>query len=311
MNTLLEREANLASYDPSEVMKIKFYENCYLFDLAREGQIIAARAPHIRMRLGESFFSLLSEEDRSFFESYWREYPQAPLVTDTRMGIAVILPSLMADTALGIALIPRVQRADLLSRLDEEIQRPFVWTESLRASLSHGENAPTETAIAPTRWELPHCFDPLSLSAESMERELTERLHELSRFCGCPIHPERIGDVPHHEGFNPSLFTAFSLVTLLLCRAESSARECWVTLEQVEGIPSVSFRIANPSREILSAPAMEWLHQLADRKRLILESTLLTGALHLRLVPMDADWAYLGLKQSKKDPLFGKIKKKS
>ena len=144
------------------------------------------------------------------------------------------------------------------------------------------------------------CFDTSPLPVRtSVEIPLEKRLFALSRFCGCPVHLSRSPALEHYGELNFGLFTAFSLLSLLLCRDASAGREAFFALDSTEAGISVSCRIPKPAPDILNRWEIVWLNFMADRKRLIFECTPLDNQLHLRWVPMDADWAHLGLKQPK------------
>ena len=119
------------NYDPTDIMRETFFEDCYLFDMAQNGRIVAARAPHARMRLGENFFSLISPEAQSELTNYLLGYQHNPFVMDTEAGIAIILPTLMPDTALGLALVPHADRNSVLHRLSKEKQASLAFSEFL------------------------------------------------------------------------------------------------------------------------------------------------------------------------------------
>ena len=291
--------AHHVSYDPDDVMRETFFEDCYLFDLAQNGRIVAARAPHARMRLGESFFSLVSAKAQAELTDYLLSYQQAPFITETEAGIAIVLPTLMPDTALGIALIPHADRNSILHRLSKEKNASLVFSESLtdRGDGRVRYGAPL-ARVDRLLQMIDDCFDTSPLPPRTtVEVPLERRLFALSRFSGCPLHLSRSSGLMHYGELNMGLFTAFGLLSLLLCRDASVGREAFFALDATEAGISVSCRIPNPSTDLLNRWEVVWLNFLADRKRLIFECTPLTNQLHLRLVPMDVDWAHLGLKQ--------------
>ena len=173
-----------ANYDPSDVMRETFFEDCYLFDLAQNGRIVAARAPHARMRLGESFLALLSSEAESELIAYLLSYQQSPFITETEAGIAIILPALMPDTALGIALLPHADRDSVLHRLSKENRVSLVFSEFLtdRGTGRVRYGAPL-TRLDRLFQMMGECFDTTPLPTRTtVEVALERRLYALSWF---------------------------------------------------------------------------------------------------------------------------------
>ncbi len=288
-------------YESEAIMRQRFSEDLLLFDLASEGRIIAARAPHHRMRLGTSFLSLLSEGDRHSLQAYLLDYQTAPVVLDTQIGIAVVFPALMSNASLGLALIPHLDRNIVLDLLAREIKVPCLWTKELKEKrLVFFEKRDT-TAFSAVLHQTLDCigeqaFAPFPI-AQSIENDLEQQLYRLSYLTGCPVHLLQKDRLTQFGEFNMALFSAFSLVTLLLCRRISPLREAFVSLENHSAGAALSIRIPCPPDAFAQTDELVWLFSLCDRKNLIFECTPQENQYHLCFVPIDVDWSHIELKQ--------------
>lgn len=310
VDTVLERKPDVGTeeerYDLNRVMGRRFFEDCLLFDMANEGRIVSGRAPVCRLRIGESFLGFLSESDRERLRGFLFGYPteRSVLVLDTEIGIAIILPTLMPSSAIGVALIPDMERRAVLRLIGRSEGLSVILEESLAAEgqrRMRGDEKARAEVLERIFADVERCFwDPRARSLSEgadMTSLLKSRVLRWSDFVGCPVLFGRIDPLLAVGAFDFSLFDACVWMMLCLCRRLSPDRSATVSLTRSSDVAAVTVKGTLDGEGHLILSEAEWLNEIAAKKNMVFEWAVDAERFYLRFAPINRDWAYLGLKQ--------------
>ncbi len=308
----MENLQELFSYrkqDVQAVMERSFFEDCLLFDVANEGRIVACRSPRCRDRTGEYFFDLLTPDAAGELRAYLLGYHTKPIITETRFGIAVVVPTVMPSSALGIAVLPQMERRTLLrllSRIEKQKDSEdemFAWSGSLREE-AQGRAVPDmavrREALEEIMTDIRLClyeYAPTNASKVCrIDEYLEQQLYRLSYFAGCPIDLIRKEKIMSYGDFDFALFTAYMLSVLFLCRRIAPCRKADILLMSSELGGMAEIRIGMEGKPSTIFSEILWMEALAASKNIYFDYAMGEELLQLCFVPVNRDWSYLELK---------------
>ena len=291
--------------DPAEVMGRRFDNDLWVFDMANEGRIVACRAPMCRDRVGENFFSLLSEQSAEQVRTYLFSYERAPMAVETEVGIALIVSFWMPEAALGVAVLPAIPANGLIRLLSEQTLTPIHWAEGLRE-----RGAVRLSANMRAQWGLVEAMlgellalGDFSLAPDDpseyrrMERFGMEQVRGLSLWIGCPVEVACLEYQSTGCPIRAGLFSAFLLLSLCLCRYYAAERRAIVSMDCISHQPAISVTMTVLSEGAYHSEALACLRGIAERNNVFFDVSFHDARLYLRISPIGANWALLGLKE--------------
>lgn len=257
----------------------KIEDHLVLFD--GEGKILATRTALASLRNEENFFSLLSSEERAFFELHRTDFEQDRLLLMTAYGAALVLCHLFPSAGYFVAVI---------------LEGVPSFTSGFL--LSNGVSEASKARLIPAAWEAleAFCFDRERRgSFDDLSQTLVDRVCRVAYFVGCHVRVQgdcslRLSDA---FGFHLPVFLSVLLVLLMRVRQESTARSADVVILERDG--RLCFEISAEWVDPQSL-ALSFARATCERKELPFEVRRAEGVETVIFSPTVCDVSYLGLK---------------
>ncbi len=300
----------IPGYCAEDVMRKEHAADIYVYDLADGGRMVASRSSHIGGGRGEHLMEGLQDRIRRELKQYFFSYTSVPLLMDTPLGTALMIPSLAPAASLGIAVVPELPRNTLIKFCASQKFGMFQLEESLsdpvkERSFKYEEK---EKIFRRLCSELNGCFGDLENSGKTREesflkenqmiqRWLLKKLGAISNFVGCPVRLTGCDCIRSFGEFDRALYVAFLLGMLSLVREKGSDRTAEVSIESHSYGCAVSLRF-----ELLDAMLLPDIREvmvmesIANRKNMLFERSVTGNTVCVRFVPVNRDWSYLGIK---------------
>ena len=240
-----------------------FHCDLFAFELRDTGKIIAERAPHCRSRLKDSFFEVLPLEERRKLLSHIRQYSSEPIELSGALGKVLVLPFLIYEASLGIAVLPHNHK-DATRELDELCQ----WSRQA-----------------------------LALPLERAEESLLSYLHQLSLTVGVPCTCFVSDQFLLNSQAELARLLACTLVVLMFYRRASISRDsvCWLAPSGED--LSLVFRCSVIEPPMPDDPAIEWLNELAQKQHTDFHYLLDGQVLSLQILLRQTELPMVGIKE--------------
>ena len=285
------------------IMRRVFCDDVYVFDMSLDGKIITARAPHERERIGESFLGYLSSDMREQLREYLFSYDMTPIVVDTSIGVAIVIPALMPSAALGIAVVPSIKRETILRLLWRiELCRDWISEElsgECTGRMTSDMKRYEEYVIKLVR-DIEECFvdedDKINITGALMNGRLEEKLIRFSDFVGCPVNLGIRHDIENRGKFDTGLYSAYVLVMLMFVRRISRRREATVHFDMGERCPYIEVVIESTDFDVKASSEYMWIRSVADRNNMIFHSIDQSDRVMVSFSPIIGDWSKIGVK---------------
>ncbi len=277
-------------------------DNCYVFDVTRGSRIVAKRSSGDSPAIGDCFSNLLNINEREILKDYVVAFEPRPLLLDTSIGYAIIYGNLYPTSLICPAVFPMadknaVLRAAMSGKYGEFFipSAPRSFGKAGRKDIVAGE------ALAALHEMCGNCLSNNFFSKYSENVNiadlLIERVCNLAVFSGCAVKCLSEESIMCKASFDMPLFTAFILLSFLLCRRMAKRREAVVTLENISEGPAacVEFEpLPDMSEDII--PEVSTISGITDRLNMIFERSCTRELIRLKLCPVRKDWSYLELK---------------
>lgn len=281
-----------------------FCDDFYLLDYIDNFSVISHRHSRERLTVGESFISLLGEDERAALKAYLYDESEGVLILATSRGSAIVdkrlTPSVQIVTVsflcdekrngalCVLASAGACGNCATLDKYRDESRKRF--SRALRDDLGI------------TLLRMQKCFEVDYMAMLGERGEVSESFDacvgNTVKLCGCDAELFCEGGLSLDERFDFYAFEGFLISMLLLARRMSPARSAKIKLDSCfDGVLcEVSFSVER-DLNVFSVPEIFTFFEFANRQNMRFEASSEKCILRVSFSPSRKDWSYLELKK--------------